>query len=112
PGDLQDIILEVSAEIPAKMAEFTTEAEESACQIILDAGGGAYELSDEDVATWREAIGDQIQEIWLERAERLHGRETAEQFFEQYIETLRKYEEQFSDYQPGLRSCVEKTASR
>ena len=112
PENLQRVILEVSAEIPAKMAEFTTEAEESACQIILDAGGGAYDLSDEDVATWREAIGDQIQQIWLERAERLHGRETAEQFFEQYLETLRKYEQQFSDYRPGLRSCVERTASR
>jgi TRAP-type C4-dicarboxylate transport system substrate-binding protein len=109
--DLQEVILEVSSEIPAKMAELTDEAEDSACDILLDAGGGAYELPEADVKEWQDTIGDSINDVWLERAERLHGRETAEQFYDEYIATLEKYEEEFSDYTSGIGRCVDKTAA-
>ena len=104
--ELRTLVDEVSAEFPQWVVETTSEAEDEACQTILDEGGSVSAWSEEATAEWREAIGETPRQDWIDLATEA-GTEDAEAMYDQYVSLFEEAASgEFSDYQTGVERCI------
>lgn len=102
PDDIQAVINDMADESVTTHMRILQEVVDRACDTFLESGGTISSLSDEDKAEWREAIGDSILEQWFEDTG-----ENAQEFWDQYIDALRRYEAETGDAQSSLERCRE-----
>ncbi|MFS0823903.1 C4-dicarboxylate TRAP transporter substrate-binding protein [Bacillus sp. 1P02SD] len=98
PSDIQQIVSEVALEAQEKSLESLNEWQENSAKQIVDAGGTIKVLPEDEVQKWKDAIGDTIINQWIEENEE-RGL-PAKDFFDQYTELIKKYQES-STYTSG-----------
>lgn len=104
PDDIKAVIEEVSAEYTSKVIEILAETEDEVCRTIKDSGGSVSVLSDEEIATIKDAVGTSIEDQWVAEAS---GRGApAAEFLADYKATLAKHEAEAS-YVSGVKRCAE-----
>lgn len=105
--ELRALVDEVSAEFPQWVVETTSQAEDDACEVILEEGGSVSIFPEAETERWREAIGDAPRQAWEERAAEAGVSDPAamyDQFVAFYEEAA---EGEFADYVSGVSRCVE-----
>lgn len=85
--------------------EYFQEADSESCEDILESGGDVDIWSEEQIETFREEVGDTVEQEWVERT----GPE-AEEFLQRYRELLAEYEPE-SEWVSGVRECAERSGS-
>jgi TRAP-type C4-dicarboxylate transport system substrate-binding protein len=104
PDDLKQILTEVSVEYMDKVSEILSATENEVCAAIKASGGSVHLLPEADLATIRDAVGDEISGLWV--AEASARGVDAQAFFADYTETLAKFETEVS-YVSGVERCAE-----
>ncbi|MPZ60619.1 MAG: hypothetical protein GEU93_04840 [Propionibacteriales bacterium] len=109
PADIQEIMLEVTDDFYDEAIKIAEDAEASACDAVLEAGGGVTTLPDDQVQAWVDDIGDSLWEAWRSDAA---SSGASEEDIASVEEDYRALNEQFaaeSTYTPGAETCVERT---
>ncbi|MGB3413320.1 MAG: C4-dicarboxylate TRAP transporter substrate-binding protein [Microbacteriaceae bacterium] len=81
-----------------------TEVEDTACQLLIDNGGGSTVWSDAEIKKWSDALGSSALDKW--RADAQASGADVEAFYQTYIDTLRGHE---GSYVNGITRCAELT---
>jgi TRAP-type C4-dicarboxylate transport system substrate-binding protein len=107
---LQEMLTEVSEEFMFEQsAEKLMQFEEEACDAILEGGGSVQILSDNQMASIREQVGDAAVEAWLELVGDAgvdEGEATA--FREEFLDRLAEKENEDYGYESGMKLCAER----
>lgn len=104
--ELQGIISELNAEFPDQLVAAAERTEDEACSIILESGGSAAVFSPEQTQIWRDAIGDEPMQAWMEKA-RTAGVADPAALYEQFRSIYQEAETgDFADYQSGITRCA------
>jgi TRAP-type C4-dicarboxylate transport system substrate-binding protein len=98
----QQVIREVSAEIPAKIAQFDTAAEDATCQVIKAEHATISILPEPEVAKLRK-LGEPVVADWTKEA----GGAQAEQFRQEWLDAVKAAEGEYPDYELGMHRCME-----
>lgn len=98
------IVEEVSAEAPAKVAEFDQQFEEQTCRALREEGVDLYVLPDADVEKLRSGGQQKVVDEWKDEASGKGA--PADQFLDEYEAELRRGAEEFPDYQTGVARCA------
>ncbi|MPZ60618.1 MAG: hypothetical protein GEU93_04835 [Propionibacteriales bacterium] len=110
PSDIQKVIQHVNAEFyPESAAPLTMEAEETACDTLLEAGGGVTRLPEDEIEQWRDDIGDSIWDTWRQDSIDAGASEEAVASVEKDL--LRVHDELLDEvtYDDGIDACRERT---
>jgi TRAP-type C4-dicarboxylate transport system substrate-binding protein len=102
----QDVIREVSAEIPAKLAEFDAVAEDASCEAVKQAGAKMSALPPAEVEKLR-AIGERkLVDEWVKEVG-----PGAEEFRQAWLDAVKAEERNYADYELGMTRCRNALAS-
>jgi TRAP-type transport system periplasmic protein len=101
----QDIMIEVSKEIPAKLAETDGAAEDASCQALKDGGAKLSAFSEAEVEKLRAAGEANLREEWSSDVSKAGV--DAEAVYEEWKSKAAAAESQYSDYTLGLKRCAE-----
>jgi TRAP-type C4-dicarboxylate transport system substrate-binding protein len=104
PEDIRTAITEVSTEYMAKVSEILAQTEDEVCAVIKASGGKVSVLSEEDHQAIRDAVGNSINQLWIDDVSS-RGID-AEAFFSAYTERLKRHEAEVS-YVSGVKRCAE-----
>lgn len=98
------VIMEVSAEVPAKVGEFDAQFDALSCETVKESGSELHVFSEAEVEKLRAAGADKIYEDWKKAA--TDAGADAEAVIEAYTEALRAAEPEYPDYKTGVASCL------
>jgi len=88
PDDLKDAVDEVNEDFNDGLAsEAFSETTLEQCDVILDTIGEIDEWDDDETEKWRDAVGDDLEEDWIEDAEAA-GLTDAEEYLQMYKDKL------------------------
>ncbi|MDO9407701.1 TRAP transporter substrate-binding protein DctP [Patulibacter sp.] len=98
------VMVEVSAEAPAKLATFDAEAEDASCKALRESGTDVRELPAAEVQRLKGAIRDRVHGEW----EREIGGKglPAAAFADRYERAVGTAAKTYPDYVPGVARCV------
>lgn len=103
------IVEEVSAEAPAKVAEFERQFEDETCRQLRAEGIDVFVLPEAESERLREGGQQKVIDEWAGEAE---GRgASGEEFLEAYRAELERGEQEFAGYQTGVARCAGAGAS-
>lgn len=98
------VIEEVSAEAPAKVAEFERQFEDETCRLLREEGAELFVLPEDEAERLRADGQERIIAEWSGEAE---GRgNDAEAFLETYRAEIARGEREFDGYQTGVARCA------
>ncbi len=97
----QAIVQEVSAEAPAKVAEFDGQFEDETCRTLRAEGVELFVLPEGEVEKLRTGGQQRVIDEWKKE-----GGSGAEAFFDTYSAELERGAEEFGDYQTGVARCA------
>ena len=97
----QAIVEEVSAEAPAKVAEFDAQFEDETCRQLRADGVDLFVLPEAEVEKLRSGGQQRVVDEWKDE-----GGSGAEAFFDTYSAELERGAEEFGDYQTGVARCA------
>jgi TRAP-type C4-dicarboxylate transport system substrate-binding protein len=103
----QQVIREVSAEIPAKLAEVDAQAEDATCEVIKKEGAKISVLPEAEVQKLRDLSEKELVPAWVKEA----GGQQAEEFRKVWLETVKAEEANYPDYTLGMHRCMEELGS-
>lgn len=109
PQEYKDVMDEVSAEFYEVQTRIISEYEDKACDVLIEAGGGATVISDADHQTWLNSIGDEPVNQFIATATAAGHEQAAA---EALVEEFRTLNEKFAaeaTYEPGIVRCAERT---
>lgn len=109
PQEYRDIMDEVTAEFYDVQNRIIAEYEDKACDVLIEAGGGATVISDEDHKAWLKNIGDEPVTQYLNAATKAGIKRSDA---EALVEEFRRLNEKFAadaTYEPGIVRCAERT---
>src|SRR5690606_33637382 len=98
------VIMEVSAEVPAKVGEFDAQFDALSCETVKEAGSELHVFSEAEVEKLKAAGADKIYEDWKKAA--TDAGADAEAVIEAYTAALRAAEPEYPDYKTGVASCL------
>lgn len=101
----REVIDEVNAEVPAKIAEFDAQYDEISCQAVKDAGAELHAFSEEEVEKLREAGFDTVLQEWKDAA--TDAGADADAVLSAYEDAVAEAEGDYPDYRTGVVSCLE-----
>lgn len=102
--EVREIILEVSAEVPAKVGEMDAQFDALSCETLTAAGANLFVFSEEEAQKLRDAGADKIYDDWRKAA--TDAGADAEAVLTAYGEAVRAAESQYPDYKTGVASCA------
>jgi len=98
------VMLEVSAEMPAKQAEIEPTFNDASCAAIKEAGGRTSVLPDAEMAALADLAGAETEAGWIADAEKEDV--DAEALIADYREAVAAAEEQFPDFELPEATCA------
>ena len=98
------VMLEVSAEMPAKQAEIEPTFNDASCAAIKEAGGTTSVFSDEEMGKLADLAGSEIEAGWMADAE--EAGVDAEALIAEYREAVDSAEERFPDFELPEAACA------
>lgn len=98
----------IREEFPGQLAEIQTRHEEQACDALIEHGNELSALSQSEIDRWVETLGDTVLEGWRSDVEAAGA--DADEFYNEYVDLLRSYEQEWSDYTPGMPRCIERAS--
>ncbi|GAA1916549.1 TRAP transporter substrate-binding protein DctP [Nocardioides hwasunensis] len=98
------VMLEVSAEMPAKQAEIEPTFNDASCAAIQESGGTTSVFSDEEMAELADLAGGDIEAGWVADAEKAGVDGKA--LIAEYREAVGVAEEQFPDFELPEAACA------
>lgn len=101
--EVQRAMEEVSAEVPAKLAEFDGIAEDASCELIRAEGATLSKLPAAETEKLRAAGEEKIREEWMDE---VSGSVDGPTVYDEWVETTRGAEADFPDYRIGLERCM------
>ena len=101
----QEVITEVSSQVPGKIAEIEQRWDESSCEAVREAGDSVHVLSAEESAEIEQAGKADVLESWQSEVEDAGG--DPDQFYAQYREELEAAEADHPTFQTGVQRCVD-----
>ena len=101
----QEVITEVSSQVPGKIAEIEQRWDESSCEAVREAGDSVHVLSAEESAEIEQAGKADVLESWQREVEDAGG--DPDQFYAQYREELEAAEADHPTFQTGVQRCVD-----
>ena len=101
----QEVITEVSSQVPGKIAEIEQRWDESSCEAGREAGDSVHVLSAEESAEIEQAGKADVLESWQREVEDAGG--DPDQFYAQYREELEAAEADHPTFQTGVQRCVD-----
>lgn len=109
PTDVQETMTAVAEDFTSTSVDLLQQSETEACKAIIDAGGGATMLPDDEAAAWRDQMGDSLIESWRQSAIKAGASEEA--IDSVYADLTEKVEEFTPDatYESGLTRCIEQS---
>jgi TRAP-type transport system periplasmic protein len=107
PGDLQEVVDEVTVEFEDVMFEYRNDLEDQACEEVLDSGGSITLIDDDEVVELEDLVQEQALDTWLAGLDGTGA--DGEQLYEDYVSA---YEEQLAsgahdDYVQPMERCAE-----
>jgi TRAP-type C4-dicarboxylate transport system substrate-binding protein len=108
PEDMQAMMTDLVDDYLEGALDILSQEDSDRCDQLLEEGGTAVELSDADVQSWQQEVGDSVADRWREDAVSAGvSEEDVDGFNETYRSTLADFEAQ-SSYTPGLRECAQR----
>jgi len=101
--EVQQVMEEVSAEVPAKLAEFDGIAEDASCEAIRAEGATLSKLPAAETEKLRAAGEEKVREEWLDE---VGGSVDGPAVYDEWVETTRAAERDFPDYRIGIERCM------
>lgn len=102
--EVQRVMEEVSAEVPAKLAEFDGIAEDASCEAIRAEDATLSKLPEAETEKLRAAGEEKVREEWLDE---VSGSVDGPTVYDEWVSTTRAAERDFPDYRIGLERCME-----
>lgn len=100
----RDVISEVNAEVPAKIAEVEQAWDEKSCEAVRDADDEVFVLPKAESDKIREAGKEAVDKEWREQVADTGG--DAEAFYKEYRTTLESAEKDHPTFQTGVARCA------
>ena len=100
----RDVIAEVNAEVPAKIAEVEQRWDEDSCEAVREEGDTASVLPQAESDKIREAGKDAVDEEWREQVSDAGA--DAESFYEEYRSALEAAEGDHPTFETGVARCA------
>lgn len=101
----RQVIEEVNAEVPGKVAEFDAQFDQTSCDAVRESGAELYVFSDAETAKLEAAGADQVYEEWRSAAEDAGA--DADAVLSSYQALVDEAEASYPDYRTGVASCAE-----
>lgn len=101
--EVQRVMAEVSAEVPAKLAEYDGIAEDATCEAIRAEDATLSKLPEAETEKLRAAGEEQVREEWLDE---VSGSVDGQSVYDTWVETTRTAEGDFPDYRIGIERCM------
>jgi TRAP-type C4-dicarboxylate transport system substrate-binding protein len=101
----QQVITEVSAGVPAKIAEIEQRWEEDSCAAVKEAGDSVFVLPEEESAKIEAAGKEKVFDAWEQEVE--GGGNDAQGFYDEYRTALEVAVADHPTFQTGVQRCAE-----
>lgn len=109
PEDVQQLMNDVSADFLVEAVQIQMDAEEEACDTFLEEGGSVTVADEQEVAEWGEGLQENLMTRWLDDAvEAGVDRADAEEFRDEYLDAVTRFEEEGTEYVDGMKACADR----
>jgi TRAP-type transport system periplasmic protein len=102
PADVQQAFEDTHEDYMETVLTQVMEDEEDACDVFREAGGEFTQLPESDISEWEDAVGDELLDVWRERAEGAGA--DADAYLDAYLDAVDRHAGS-GIYEPGFDRC-------